>query len=73
VSSPLSECASYHQQGHAGSKNLLHQNPLVLNWGCRITQVVLYNGHKMVVVLVIPFYNDIHALFVQFKGRARYG
>jgi len=28
------------------SKTLLQQNPPVLNWGCQLTQVVLYNGCK---------------------------
>jgi len=32
LSSPLSECASCHQQGHTGSKTLLQQNPPVLHW-----------------------------------------
>ena len=45
------ECASCHQQGNARSKTLLQQNPPVLNWGCRLTQVVLYNGRKTVVVV----------------------
>jgi len=27
ASSPYCECASYRQQGHAGSKTLLQQNP----------------------------------------------
>jgi len=31
------------QQGHAGSKNMLQQNPLVLSWWCWITAVDLYN------------------------------
>jgi len=34
------------------STSLLQQNPPALNWGCQLTQVVLYNGHKMVVVVV---------------------
>jgi len=38
------------QQGHVGSKTL-HQHPPVVNWGCRLTQDVLYNSHKMVVVV----------------------
>jgi len=43
---------SCYQQGHhACSKNLLRQNPPVLNWKCRLTQVVMYNGCKMVVVV----------------------
>jgi len=36
------------QQGHAGSKTLHQQNRLVLNCGCRLTQVVRYNGRKIV-------------------------
>ena len=35
------------QQRHAGSKTLHKQNSSVLNWRCRLTQVDLYNGHKM--------------------------
>jgi len=41
------------QQGHAGSKALQQQNPPVLNWKCRLTQVDLYNGRKTVVVVVV--------------------
>jgi len=29
------------------------QNPPVLNWRCWLTQVDLYNGHKMVGVVVV--------------------
>jgi len=36
-----------------GSKTLLQLNPAVLNWGSRLTQVVLYNGCKMVPVVVV--------------------
>jgi len=32
---------------------LHQQNPTVLNWRCQLTQVDLYNGRKMVVVVVI--------------------
>jgi len=39
------------QQGHADSKTLHQQNPPVLNWGCPLTQVYLYNGCKTVVGL----------------------
>jgi len=53
ASSPLSECISGRQQLHAGSKTLLQQYSPVLNWGCQLTQVVLYKGHKMVVLLVL--------------------
>jgi len=39
ASSPKSECAGCCQQGHACSKTLHQQNPPVLNWRCRLTQV----------------------------------
>ena len=38
---------------HAGSKTLLLQLLLVLNWVYRLMQVVLYNGCKMVVLVWI--------------------
>jgi len=44
VSSPSSEWASCREQGHAGSKTLLQQNPLVLNWRYRLMQIVLYTA-----------------------------
>jgi len=47
ASSPLSECVSCHQQGHAGNKTLLQQKPPVCNWGCQLTDV----GHEMVVLV----------------------
>jgi len=34
------------QQGHAGRKTLYQQNPPVLSWRCRPTQVDLRNGRK---------------------------
>ena len=37
---------------------LHQQNPPILNWRCRLTQVDLYNGHKMVVVVLCK--NAIH-------------
>jgi len=46
----LIRIASCCQQGHAGSKT---ENPLVLNWGCRLMHVLLYNGCKMVVVVTL--------------------
>jgi len=49
ASSPYSERAGCRLQGHAGSKTLHQQNPPVLNWRCRLTQVDLYNGRKTVV------------------------
>jgi len=39
ASSPLSECAGCHQQGHAGRKTLHQQKPPVLSWGWRLMQV----------------------------------
>ena len=38
--------------GNAGSKTSLHWNPPVLNGRCWLMHVDLYNGHKIVVVLV---------------------
>jgi len=37
----------------AVSKTLLQQNPPGFNWVCRLTQVVLYNGRKKVVVVML--------------------
>ena len=50
-----SECASCHQQGRAGSKTLLQQNPPVINWGSRLMQVILYNDRKTLVVVSIYY------------------
>ena len=47
------ECASCLQQWYVGIKTLLQQNPPVLNWQCRLTQVVLYNGCKMIVCVLL--------------------
>ena len=44
-----------HQRGHAGSKTLDQQNPPVLKWTCRLMHVDLYNGCKMVVVVLLYF------------------
>jgi len=55
TSSYYFECASCCQQVHVNSKMLLQQNPPVLNCGCWLTQVALYNGHKTAVVIVISF------------------
>jgi len=49
----VSKCTSCHQHGHVESKTLLQQYPAVLNWGCRLMQVVLYNGDKTVLVRVV--------------------
>jgi len=35
-------------------KTLHQQNPAVLNWRCRLTQVDLYSSRKTVVVLLSP-------------------
>jgi len=50
---PVSYFSSRHQQGHAGSKTLHQQNSPVLNWGCRLLQVDLFNGYKADVVVVV--------------------
>ena len=39
-----------------GSKTLHQQNPPVLNWSCRLTQVELYNGREMEVVRLLLLY-----------------
>jgi len=44
--------AHWRQQGHAGSKTLQQKNLPVLYWRCRLTQVDLYHGIKMEVVVV---------------------
>jgi len=41
------------EQWHAGSQTLHEQNPPVLNWRFRLTQVELYNGHRTVVAWVV--------------------
>ena len=48
-----SECATFHMQGHAGSKTSHQQNHPVLNCRCRLTQVDLYNCHKAAAVVVV--------------------
>ena len=53
ASSPQSECTGCRQQGLSGSKTLHRQNPPVLNWRCRPTQVDVYNGRETVVVVVV--------------------
>jgi len=51
---PLKTLASSLQsEWHAGSKTLLQQNPPVLNWQCRLTLLVLNNGHKVLVGPVV--------------------
>jgi len=56
---PVSYFSSRHQQGHAGSKTLHQQNSPVLNWGCRLLQVDLFNGYKADVVVVVVVVVDI--------------
>jgi len=53
-------------QGHVGRKTLLQQNPSVLNWGCRLMQVVLYYGCKTAVVVVMVVHGSETAT-VKFK------
>jgi len=47
-----SKYTSCYRQEHAGSKTLLQQNPPVINFGCRLIQMVLYNSHKTLIVVV---------------------
>jgi len=54
-------CASCHNQGHVGSKTLLQQNHSVLNQLWQLRQVVLYNGHKTVVVVVVSVHPFLHS------------
>jgi len=43
-------------KGHLGSQTLLQQiNPPVLNWGCQLTQAVLYAGCKMVTLTATQY------------------
>ena len=42
----LSDYADCCQQGHVGSKTLLQQNPPVLNWGCQLREVDLFDAMK---------------------------
>jgi len=51
--SPKSECNGCHQQRYASSKILRQQNFPVLNWRCRLMQVDLYDGCKMVIVMFV--------------------
>ena len=39
--------------GDSVDNTLYQQNPPVLNWSCRLTQ--LYNGHKTVAIVVVVF------------------
>jgi len=43
----------HQREGHAGSKTSQQQNPPVLNWRCQLTPGDVYNGRKMVVVVVV--------------------
>ena len=58
ASSPSSECAGCHQQGHVGSKTLHQQNPPVLTLSFKgldnlQLQVDLYYGCKTMVCIII--------------------
>jgi len=46
-------------QVHVDSKTLHQQNPPVLNGRYRLTQVDLYNGHKMMAVVVVVLISNI--------------
>jgi len=45
-------------EGHMGN-NTCTNSPPIVNWGCQLTQVVLYNGCKMVVVVVVVYTKDL--------------
>jgi len=47
------------QQRHAGSNTLHQQNPPVVNWRCRLTQVDLYNGRNTMAVVVVTLLLDL--------------
>ena len=51
------ECVSCNQQGHTGSKSKTAptKSSSVLNWGCRLTQVDLCDGHKVVLCCACVF------------------
>ena len=66
ASSSKSKCAGCCQQGHVGNKTLHRQNPPVLNWRCWLTQVDLYNGDKMVLVVVQLLYSRCSLLLYCF-------
>jgi len=38
-----------------GSKTLLPQNPSVVNWGCQLTQIGLYNGRRIALIMLEVF------------------
>jgi len=55
TSSPESECASCRQQGMQIVKLWSYRILQLLTGGCRLMQVVLYNGCKTMVVVVLVF------------------
>ena len=73
-SSVFSKCTSCHQQGHAGSKTVLQQNRPLFNWSCWITQDVLYNSCKAVVVVVCVFFTrgNYDCVGKERKGKEEY-
>jgi len=57
---------------------LLVQNPTILNWSCRLTQIDLYSGHKATVYFCVidrflsqqtagtfGFFTLLHSFFLQ--------
>jgi len=53
ASAPWPECITCHQQGHAGSKTSLQQNPPVIHSGCQIKQADLYTDQKQSMVQLL--------------------
>ena len=46
---------------------ILQQNPPVVNWGCRLMQVFLYNGRKTVVVGSSSSNSSSSSVFISVK------
>ena len=65
------------KQRQAGSTTSLQQNPPVLKWGCRLTQVDIYDGIKMLLLCCYveetgfpPYFgSEIQGLFKDFQRR----
>ena len=60
ASSTQSKCAGCRQQGHVDSKTLHQQNPPVLNWRCRLTQVTCIMAVKRAVGWVGCIHEHTH-------------
>ena len=61
-----------HQCWHAGSKTVLQLNLSIFYWGCTLSQVVLYNGHNMVILLLLLLLHLFNGLFSRTAWVSRY-